>query len=92
MAEAAISINGRMYHLSCGEGEEARLYELSEMVRRKIDALVAEYGQVGDDRLLLMSALLIADDVLDARTRLDALEKMIARLQDKAIPSGMEGG
>ena len=84
MAETAISLNGRMYSFSCGEGEDVRLRELSEIVRAKLDGLVSEYGQVGDDRLLLLSALLIADDMLEARARVDALETLLAAVQKRS--------
>jgi len=47
----------------------------------ELDALIAEFGQVGDDRLLLMSALLIADEMLDARARVDALEAALVAVQ-----------
>lgn len=78
MAQASITLNGRIYRLTCGEGEEARLRQLSDLVREKLEALVAEFGQVGEDRLLLMSALLIADDMLEARSRVAALEASLA--------------
>jgi cell division protein ZapA len=74
MGHASVTLNGRVYNLSCGEGEEARLHELVAVVRTKLDGLVAEYGKAGEDRLLLMSALLIADELLDARARIAVLE------------------
>lgn len=74
MGHASVTLNGRVYNLSCGEGEEARLQDLAAVVRAKLDGLVAEYGKAGDERLLLMSALLIADELLDARARIAALE------------------
>ena len=73
MSQVTITLNGRTYRLSCGEGEESRLIELADVVRTRLQSLVAEFGQAGDDRLLLMSALLIADELLDARSRLAAL-------------------
>ena len=72
MAQASITLNGRVYRLNCGAGEEERLRLLSAEVAAKLDALVAEFGQVGDDRLLLMAALLIADELLEARCELAA--------------------
>jgi cell division protein ZapA len=74
MAEAAISLNGRIYRFTCADGDLARLHQLSDIVRAKLETLVAEYGQVGDDRLLLLSALLIADDMLEATTRRGTLQ------------------
>ena len=71
MGQVAITLNGRTYRLRCGEGEENRLIELAAMVRRNVEALATEYNNVADDRLLLMAALLIADELLDARALLD---------------------
>lgn len=84
MAEAAVTLNGRIFRLSCADGDELRLRELSEVVRVKLDSLIAEYGQVGDDRLLLLSALLIADDMLEAKSRAAALEALLAAVQDRS--------
>ena len=67
MAEAKITLNGRIYRLSCADGEEARLQRVAQVVSARLDALVAEHGQVGDDRLLLLTALQIADELLEAR-------------------------
>ena len=75
MAEVSITLNGRVFRLSCGPGEESRLQDLSRIVNAKLETLIAEYGQVGDDRLLLLSALMIADDMLEARSRVEALER-----------------
>ena len=73
MGQVTITLNGRSYRLRCGPGEEPRLIELADEVRAKLDGLISEFGQAGDDRLLLMSALLIADELHDARARLAAL-------------------
>ena len=72
MGQVTVTLNGRTYRLRCGDGEEERLIALADHVRGKLDTLVAQYGQAGDDRLLLMAALLIADELWDARTQLAA--------------------
>ena len=74
MSQVTITLNGRTYRVRCGAGEEPRLMQLADVVRAKLDGLVSEFGQAGDDRLLLMSALLIANELLDARARLSALQ------------------
>lgn len=53
--------------MRCGEGEEQRLADLTAHVQKHIDTLVGNFGQIGDDRLLLMAALKIADELWDAR-------------------------
>lgn len=69
MGQVTVTLNGRAYRLSCGEGEEARLTALADHVRSKLDTLVAQFGQVGNDRLILMAALLIADELWDAKAK-----------------------
>lgn len=63
MGQVTITLNGRTYSLACPDSEEERLHELVDHVRGKMDHLIGEFGQIGQDRLLLMSALLIADDL-----------------------------
>ena len=67
MGEITVTLNKRAYRLSCGDGEEARLKALAEHVRATVDKLVAEFGRAGDDRLLLMAALLITDELFETR-------------------------
>jgi cell division protein ZapA len=67
MGQVTVTLNGRAYRLGCGDGEEERLIALADHVRSKLDTLVAQFGQAGNDRLLLMAALLIADELWDAR-------------------------
>ncbi|MCL4767891.1 MAG: cell division protein ZapA [Hyphomicrobiaceae bacterium] len=72
MGQVTVTLNGRTYRLRCEDGEEQRLFALAEHVRGKLDVLVKEFGQIGDDRLMLMSALLVADELLDSRGQLTA--------------------
>jgi len=85
MGQVAVTLNGRAYNLRCGDGEDERLMALAADVRRRFDKLVAQFGQAGDDRLLLMTALLIADDLADARERIAELER---DLEDATAPVG----
>lgn len=67
MGEITVTLNKRAYRLSCGDGEEARLAALAEHVSTIIDKLAAEFRRAGDDRLLLMAALLITDELFELR-------------------------
>ncbi len=73
MGHVTVTLNSRTYRLRCGDGEESRLIELATQVKQRVDALAAEFGNVGDDRLLLMAALLIADELHDARAMLEQM-------------------
>ncbi len=67
MPQVSMTLNSRTYRLSCGEGEQQRLAELANYVKQKVDKLVQDFGQVGEERLLLMAALLIADELWELR-------------------------
>lgn len=63
MGQVTVTLNGRTYSLECADGEEPRLLELAGFVQQRLDALAAEFGQIGDDRLLLMTAIMITDEL-----------------------------
>ena len=66
-----VMVNGRAYTIACDEGEEEHLRELAATVDAKAREVLASVGQVGDTRLLLMAALLMADEHHAAVTRLN---------------------
>lgn len=70
MGQATITINGRTYRMKCGDGEEERLLALADIVRRRVDSLAGEFAAAGDSRLLLMVALMLADELLEAQSQL----------------------
>jgi cell division protein ZapA len=72
MAQVNISINGRNYEIACDDGEEAHVLKLGKYIDDKIAELVARMGQVGDTRLLVMTALLITDELSDAYAKLES--------------------
>lgn len=74
MAEVTMTLNGRTYRLECDDGEEEHLLGLSEVVGARLRNHQQQFGQVGDDRLLLMTALTIADELSEAQRKLDEVE------------------
>ncbi len=69
MAQVTVTLNGRTYRLKCADGEEERLHDLVDHIRSKVDDLSDKFGQIGNERLLLMAAILICDELFDARER-----------------------
>jgi cell division protein ZapA len=72
MAQVTVTINGRKYEIACDDGQEAHLTRLSQYVDRRVDELVAAVGQVGNARLLVMTSLLVADELSEVYTELDS--------------------
>jgi len=67
MAQVTITINGRNYPVACNAGEESRIGELARYVDGKVKAFAKEFGAVGEARLLLLTALVLADELAEAR-------------------------
>ena len=81
MAAVNVVVNGRTYNIACNDGEEDSLKHLAAIVDGKLQEVVTMVGQIGDQRLLLMAALLIADDLVNRNDRLAEIEKSIAELK-----------
>lgn len=75
MAEVSLAINGRTYEIACDDGQEERLQVLAGYLDMRVAELTEQMGQVGELRLLVMAALLVADELQDALSQLDALEQ-----------------
>ena len=78
MAQVSVTIDNRKYRLACNEGEEARLESLAGLIDDKIGELRASFGEVGDQRLVVMAALTVADSLQEA---LDANAAEHARMK-----------
>lgn len=75
MPTVAVTINGRSYSLACGDGEEDRLRRLAGYIDQKAVQLGGQLGQVGEARLILLSALTVADELATAYEEIAALKK-----------------
>jgi cell division protein ZapA len=80
MGEVTIHINGKPYLVGCEDGEEARLAALATDFDAKVRGLGAE-AALGETRLMLMGALVLADEAVAMTERLAAAEAEIERLQ-----------
>ena len=75
MAHVAVMIDGKKYRLACNEGEEKRLESLASLIDGKIAELRGSFGEIGDQRLVVMAALTVADNLLEARDEAQAARK-----------------
>ena len=74
MAQVTLRINGYAYTIGCQDGEEKHLEAMGAEVGRRIDGVRAGSGPSGEARMLVMAALMMADDLFELRRRLEALE------------------
>ena len=70
MGQVVVKVNGRDFALSCADGQEARTRRLAQYVDAKIGEFTKALGQVGEARLILLAALVIADELSDANEAL----------------------
>ena len=75
MAQVDVSVNGQSYRIACEDGQEERLVDLATMVDEKVLELVNQIGQVGSNRLLVMAALIIADELVDLKNEAGSLQE-----------------
>ncbi len=87
MAELAVMIDGRVYRVACDEGEEVRLGDLAQLVEGKIATLRQRFGEIGNQRLIVMAAIILADEWAEANTRVRELEAELARLKAPSTPA-----
>jgi len=82
MPTVEITVNGRRHIVQCGEGEEQRLRDLAAYVDARVQELARRHGGfVGDSRLLVLVALLLADELDDTCALLKARERELAELR-----------
>ncbi len=84
MGQVSVTLNGRTYRLECGDGEEAHLIALSEHLGSHVDTMKRKFGQIGDDRLILMAALMVTDEFWEMRRQVEKLRQALDEaIQDK---------
>ena len=65
MGQVSVTFNNQEHHLACKDGGEERLKMLADYIDQRAATLVDRMGPVGDVRLVLMTAIMIADELHD---------------------------
>jgi cell division protein ZapA len=81
LAQVPITIAGRTYRMACAEGEEAHLEGLAAELEGRISELRGAFGEIGDQRLIVMAALAFADERFEALKTIKALEAQTQELR-----------
>ncbi len=91
MGQITVTVNGFAYQVGCDDGEEQHVATLAEYVDKRVGELAASVGQVGEARLLLLAALLIADDLSELYDRIEASQESGQISGDGQDPAALDG-
>lgn len=67
MARVDITLNGRSYPIACEDGQEQRVLDLAEFLEERLSDIQSSVRQGSDQHLLVMVALMVADELFDLR-------------------------
>jgi cell division protein ZapA len=82
VSQVNVTINGRQFRMACEDGQEGHLQQLAKDLDDRIVALRGQFGEIGDARLTVMAALMVADELAETGKKLKRLEADHAALQD----------
>ncbi len=82
MAQVNITISGKTYRMACDDGQEAHLVALGERLDQTIDQLRIRFGEIGDQRLVVMAAITMADQHAESERRLRQAENELRGLEE----------
>ena len=71
MANVNIKFNGKEFLLSCDDGQEEHLEELSQHLNKKFSELKNSLGNIGENKLLLISSIKIMDEYFDTKKKIE---------------------
>jgi len=83
MANVNIQFNGKEFLLSCDDGQEEHLEELTINLNQKFDDLKSKLGNIGENKLLLISSIKIMDEYFETKKKIDEKKKELENLSNK---------
>ena len=85
MANVSIKFNGKEFLLSCDDGQEEHLEELSNLLSKKFEELKSSLGNIGENKLLLITSIKIIDEYFETMKKVDNKKKELQLLKDKFL-------
>ena len=83
MANVNIKFNGKEFLLSCDDGQEEHLEELSLHLNKKFNGLKNNLGNIGENKLLLITSIKIMDEYFETRKKIKETKKELEDLSNK---------
>ena len=85
MSQVNVTINGRQFRMACEDGQESHLKQLAKDLDERIVALRGQFGEIGDARLTVMAALMVADELAESGKKVQRLEQELAGLHGARV-------
>ena len=83
MANVNIKFNNKEFLLSCEDGQEEHLEELSSHLNEKFEKLKSTLGNIGENKLLLITTIQLIDEYFDLKQRVNQQKKKLDDLANK---------
>mgnify|MGYP001169073503 FL=1 len=83
MANVNIKFNNKDYLLSCDDGQEESLKKLTKFLDKKYSELKDKLGNIGENKLLLITTIQLIDDYFDLKQRVALQKKKLDELAKK---------
>ena len=80
MANVNIKFNGKDFLLSCEDGQEEHLEELSQNLSEKFNQLKLKLGNLGESKLLLITSITLMDEYFETKKNIDKKKEEIEKL------------
>ena len=85
MANVNIKFNGKEFLLSCDDGQEEHLDELSKHLNKKFDNLKNNLGNIGENKLLLITSIKIMDEYFETNKKIEEKKLELENLKSKFL-------
>ena len=83
MANVSIKFNGKEFLLSCDDGQEEHLEELLIQLNKKFNELKNDLGNLGENKLLLISAVKVMDEYYETKKKVEQKKNELKELSNK---------
>ena len=83
MANVNITFNGKEFLLSCDDGQEEHLIELAEHLNNKFAGLKSKLGNIGENKLLLITSIKVMDEYFETKKKIEEKKKELIDLSNK---------
>ena len=83
MANVSIKFNGKEFLLSCEDGQEEHLEELLIQINQKFNNLKNDLGNLGENKLLLITAVKVMDEYYETKKKVDQKKNELRDLSNK---------